>query len=107
VCGLARTSIGPVRDAPGGRRLIQRAVTEVVDVARTRGIPLPDDEAPRTSAYIDTLPVAMKPSFLLDLESGGQTELDTLSGAVSRFAAEAGIDTPVHDTAVAALGVRR
>jgi len=32
VCGLARTSIGPVRAAPGGRRLIQRAVTEVVAV---------------------------------------------------------------------------
>ncbi len=107
VCGLARTSIGPVRDAPGGRRLIQRAVTEVVDVARARGISLPDDEAPRTAAYIDTLPTAMTPSFLLDLESGGPTELDTLSGAVSRLAAEAGIDTPVHDTATAALGVRR
>ena len=107
VCGLARTSIGPVRDAPGGRRLIQRAVTEVVDVARARGVALPDDEAPRTAAYIDTLPAAMTPSFLLDLESGGETELDTLSGAVSRLAAEAGIDTPVHDTATAALGVRR
>ena len=107
VCGLARTSIGPVRDAPGGRRLIQRAVTEVVDVARARGISLPDDEVPRTAAYIDTLPAAMTPSFLLDLESGGPTELDTLSGAVSRLAAEAGIDTPVHDTATAALGVRR
>ncbi len=97
-----------MREAPGGRRLIQRAVTEVVDVARARGVPLPDDEAPRTSAYIiDTLPAAMKPSFLLDLESGGPTELDTLSGAVSRFAAEAGIETPVHETATAALGVRR
>ena len=107
VCGLARTSIGPVREAPGGRRLIQRAVTEVVDVARARSVPLPDDEAPRTAAYIDTLPAAMTPSFLLDLESGGPTELDTLSGAVSRLAAQAGIDTPVHDTATAALGVRR
>ena len=108
VCGLARTSIGPVRDAPGGRRLIHRAVTEVVDVARARGIPLPDDEAPRTAAYIiDTLPAAMTPSFLLDLESGGPTELATLSGAVARLAAQAGIDTPVHDTATAALGVRR
>ena len=107
VCGLARTSIGPVREAPGGRRLIQRAVAEVVDVARARSVPLPDDEAPRTAAYIDTLPAAMTPSFLLDMESGGPTELDTLSGAVSRLAAQAGIDTPVHDTATAALGVRR
>jgi 2-dehydropantoate 2-reductase len=107
VCGLARTSIGPVREAPGGRRLIRRAVTEVVDVARARGIALPDDEAPRTAAYIDTLPAAMVPSFLVDLEGGGPTELESLSGAVSRFAAEAGIETPVHDTAAAALGVRR
>jgi 2-dehydropantoate 2-reductase len=107
VCGLARTSIGPVREAPGGRRLIQRAVTEVVDVARARGIALPDDEAPRTAAYIDTLPAAMMPSFLVDLEGGGPTELESLSGAVSRFAAEAGLETPLHDTAAAALGVRR
>jgi 2-dehydropantoate 2-reductase len=107
VCGLARASIGPVRDAPGGRRLIQRAVGEVVAVARARGVRLPADEAPNTCAYIDTLPAAMTPSFLLDLESGGPTELDTLSGAVSRFAAEFGVETPVHDTATAALGVRR
>ena len=107
VCGLARTSIGPVRDAPGGRRFIERAVNEVVAVARARGIRVPDDEGPRTCAFIETLPAAMTPSFLLDLQGGGPTELDTLSGAVSRFAAEAGIETPVHDTALAALGVRR
>jgi 2-dehydropantoate 2-reductase len=107
VCGLARTSIGPVREASGGRRLIERAVNEVVAVARARGIALPDDEAPRTCAYIETLPAGMKPSFLLDLESGGPTELDTLSGYIARFAAEAGIECPVHETATAALGVRR
>ena len=50
VCGLGRASIGPVRDAPGGHRLIQRAVGEVVAIARLRGIPLPQDEAPRTCA---------------------------------------------------------
>lgn len=107
VCGLARTSIGPVREAPGGRRLIERAVSEVVAVARARGIALPDDEVPRICANIETLPEGMKPSFLLDVESGGPTELDTLSGAVARFAAAAGIECPVHETATAALGVRR
>ena len=106
VCGLARTSIGPVRDAPGGRRLIERAVTEVVAVARARGVALPDDEGPRTCAYIDTLPAAMKPSFLLDVEARGHTELETLSGAVARFAADAGIDCPVHETVRTILSVR-
>jgi len=106
VCGLARASIGPVRDAPGGRRLIERAVTEVVDVARARGVALPDDEGPRTCAYIDTLPATMKPSFLLDVEAGGPTELETLSGAVARFAADAGIDCPVHETVRTVLSVR-
>lgn len=106
VCGLTRTSIGPVREAPGGRRLIERAVDEVVAVARARGIALPDDEGPRTSAYIGTLPPAMKPSFLLDVESGGPTELETLSGAVARFAADAGIASPVHETVRTVLSVR-
>jgi len=106
VCGLARASIGPVRDAPGGRRLIERAVTEVVDVARARGVALPDDEGPRTCAYIDTLPATMKPSFLLDVEAGGPTELETLSGAVARFAGDAGIDCPVHETVRTVLSVR-
>jgi 2-dehydropantoate 2-reductase len=107
VCGLSRTSIGPVREAPGGLKLIERAVGEVVAVARARGVRLPDDEAPRTTAYLGTLAAGIKPSFLLDLEGGGETELETLSGAVARFAAEAGIEAPIHETALAALGVRR
>lgn len=107
VCGLARTSIGPVREARGGRRLIERAVGEVVAVGRARGVSLPDDEAPRTCAYIETLPAAMRPSFLLDLEAGGDTELDTLSGAVARLGAQYRIECPVHETATTVLGVRR
>ena len=46
----------------------------------------------------------MKPSLLLDLEAGGPTEIDDLSGAVSRLGRLANVETPVHDTATAALG---
>lgn len=102
-CGLARTPIGVLRERPRGRRLLQRAVQEAVDVARARGIALPDDETARVVGAIDALPPGTKPSFLLDLESGGPTELDVLSGAVSRYADEAGISAPVHDTVTAAL----
>src|SRR5216117_2217384 len=99
----ARSSIGPLRAAPLGRRLLQRAIEEIVAVARARGIGLPEEEVARVLGVIDGLPPAMKPSFLVDLETGGPTELDILSGAVSRFAEEAGIGTPIHDTAAAAL----
>ncbi len=102
-CGLARTPVGPLREKPLGRRLLQRAVQEVVDVARARGIPLAADEAAQVVGSIDALPPGTKPSFLFDLEAGGPNELDILSGAVSRYADEAGVATPVHDTVAAVL----
>jgi 2-dehydropantoate 2-reductase len=106
-CGLARVPLGVLRDRPLGRRLLQRAVQEVVDVARARGIPLADDETTQVVGAIDALPPGTKPSFLLDLESGRPTELDVLSGAVSRYAGEAGISAPIHDTVTAAVGPNR
>ena len=106
-CALARSPIGPVREAPLGRRLLQRAVHEVIEVAHARGIPLPAEEAARVLGAIDALPPGTKPSFLLDVEAGGQTELDVLSGAVSRYAEAAGISTPVHDTATAVFSVKK
>ena len=106
-CGLARAPIGPVRDAPYGKVLLARAVREVLAVARARGLRLAEDEESKILAFIDSLGGGMKPSFLLDLEAGGPTELDDLIGAVARLGREAGVETPVHDTAAAALGVVR
>ena len=105
-CGLARSPVGPLRADPLGRRLLRRAIEEIVAVARARGVGLPEDEVARVLAVIDGLPPGMKPSFLIDLEAGGPTELEILSGAVSRFAEQAGIAAPIHDTATAALARR-
>ncbi len=102
-CGLARAPIGAVRDAPLGREVLARAVEEIVAVARALGVPLGDDEARRTVRAIDDIPPAMRPSLLLDLERGGPTEIDVLSGAIARLGRERGIPTPTHDVAVAAL----
>jgi 2-dehydropantoate 2-reductase len=104
-CGLTRSPVGPVRADPLGRRLLERAVAEVVALARARGVALRDTEQARVMGMIDGLPPAVKPSFLVDFESGGPTELDILSGAVSRYGREAGVETPVHDTAAVALAL--
>ena len=104
-CGLSRTAIGPLRATPLGHLLIERAVREVVNVARARKVALADDETERTMKIIDGLPDAMKPSLLIDLEAGRSTEIEDLSGAVSRLGKASGVETPVHDTAAAAIGV--
>jgi 2-dehydropantoate 2-reductase len=102
-CGLSRTSIGPLRAAPLGRTLLERATAESVAVGRARKVPLASDEEARIMTAVASVPDGMKPSFLLDVEHGGPTELDVLSGAVSRMGQESGVPTPVHDTVVAAI----
>jgi 2-dehydropantoate 2-reductase len=106
-CGLARSPIGPIRDTPLGHLFIERAVGEALAVARARGVAMPPGEASRILAFVDSLAAGLKPSLLVDLEAGRPTELDDLSGAISRLGREAGVPTPVHDTAAAALGVAR
>ena len=102
-CGLARAAVGRVRTAPGGERLLRRLVGEAAAVARARRVAFgPDEEEAAVSLLLD-LPAAMRPSFLLDLEAGGPTELDALTGAVARMAAEAGVAAPLHEAAAAAL----
>jgi len=52
-CGLARSPVGPLRAERLGRRLLQRAVDEIVAVARARGIRLPEGEAARVMGVIE------------------------------------------------------
>ena len=103
-CGLSRTPIGPLRATPLGRPLLERGIREVIAVGRARGIPLGDEDLDRIMKFSDALPETNKPSLLVDLEAGRLTEIEDLSGAVSRMGRELGVETPIHDTAVAAIG---
>jgi 2-dehydropantoate 2-reductase len=102
-CGLARAPIGAVRQAPLGLLLLQRAFRETAAVARARGVDLPAGVEEGSLERIQGLAGHLKPSLLLDLENGRPTELDVLSGAISRFGREFQVPTPIHDTVVAAL----
>ena len=99
-CALWRTAIGPAPAAPLGLELLERATAESVAVGRAHGIAFAPDEVTRVMAQVRSMPEPMKPSFLLDVERGGPTEIDVLGGAVSRLGRQLGVPTPVHDTAV-------
>jgi 2-dehydropantoate 2-reductase len=103
-CGMSRTSIGQLRDAPLGALLLERAIREAGAVARARGVDITTADEDRAIRFAAELPPAMRPSLLLDLESGRRTELAVLSGAISRYGRELGVPTPVHDTATATIG---
>lgn len=102
-CGMARSDLGTIRDTELGRLLIERAVAEIAAVARAMHVPIPPTQEEDAMVRIAALPASLKPSFVLDVERGGPTELDVLSGAVSRFGRKTGVPTPVHDTAAAVL----
>ncbi|MES1245085.1 MAG: ketopantoate reductase family protein [Acidobacteriota bacterium] len=103
-CGLSRTAIGPIREKPLGFLLFERLVREVIAVGQSLDVPLTVEDETQVLGFVASLPSTMKPSFLLDLESGGMTEIDDLSGAVSRLGRKEGVETPVHDVATAVLG---
>ena len=102
-CGLSRAPVGAVLAAPLGFSLVERAANEIAAVARARGTALAPEEEKQAISRIRALAPELKPSFLLDIERGGPTELGVLSGAVSQYGARLGIPTPIHDTVVAAV----
>ena len=86
--------------------MVERAVREIVAVARASGVLFSDEDVRRGLGALEALPDGARPSFLADLERGGPTEIDALSGTVVRLGRALGIDTPVHETIVMAVGAQ-
>ena len=102
-CGLSRRSMGYSLSTERGRALVAGTLHEIVLVARACGVTLTDQHEAFLRNDIFALAPETRPSFLLDLERGGPTELDLLAGTVSRLGALRGVPTPIHDVAVASF----
>ena len=104
-CGLSRQPMGPVLASESGRRILTDSLHEVVMVARAAAGRLDDGDEIKVRDELFGIGPAIKPSFLLDLERGGPTELDLLAGTVRRLGREHGVPTPVANLATAAFEV--
>ena len=96
-CSLRRAPIGDVLSTAEGHDLVRQALHEIIEVGRAVGVNWSDTDESQSLMAIEALSPAMKPSFLLDVERGGRTEVDLLSGTVSRLGRQHGVPTPVHD----------
>ena len=98
-----RQPIGVIRADVDLRATFEAAIREVWELARARGIMLPDDFVAQQMRFGDGLPAEMRASMLNDLEAGNRLEAPWLSGAVARMARDAGGAAPVNATLYAAV----
>jgi 2-dehydropantoate 2-reductase len=101
--GLTRLPLGAVREDPDTRELTAQIMSEVVAVAKARGIHLDGDLVDKLVQRLDGLPRGMVASMLGDLERGNRLELPWLSGGVVQMGKELSVPTPANGFVVAAL----
>ena len=94
---VTRMPVGILRDTPETRDLVERAMVEIYEVGRARGVDLREDIVERTMRFLDTLPPEGTDSMQRDLMEGRPSELESQNGAVVRLGREAGVATPVNE----------
>ena len=94
---LARSPMGVLRTQPETRKLIDRAMDEGIAVGLCRGHALFEQFKTDLWRFYDSVPEGATASMQRDLMASKPSELDAWNGAMVRFGAECGVDTPVHD----------
>jgi 2-dehydropantoate 2-reductase len=93
---LARSPMGALRDLPETHALIDRAMDEGIAVGARRGHPLSADYKRELWTFYGAMPADATASMQRDIMAGKPSELDAWNGAIVRFGAETGVDTPVQ-----------
>jgi 2-dehydropantoate 2-reductase len=100
VSALGRAKYGNIATSADAWKVVERAVYEVLAVARAADIHPPGLEDPK-AALAGALKIATQMAEALsstaqDMNRGKRTEIDSLNGYVSRRGAELGVPTPVN-----------
>ncbi len=98
ISALTRSKYGPMVASPDVRRVMTDAVTEIVALARAKGVRLVmDDPVGATFGLADTMPEAVS-STAQDFAHGRPTEIDHLNGYIVRESEALGLAAPVNRT---------
>ena len=103
VGAVTQAPAGVLRSLPQTRALMEHAMREILLLAKTRGVSLPDDAVNLALASLDGLPENAMSSMQRDIMAHRPSELESQNGAVVRLGQEAGIETPVNSFLYASL----
>ena len=93
---VTRVPVGVFRSLPETRQMLEQGLSELIEVAKARGIALADDLLTRLLGYVDNQPPTSTASLQRDIMEGRPSELEAWTGAACRLGQEAGIVTPLH-----------
>lgn len=103
VTAAGRCTVGDIRGVPELTNLFKRAVAETVLIGRAHDVALDADIEDQVWASIMAFPPQGRASTAIDLEHGRPLEIDWVSGAAVRLAAEVDVDAPVNSALYAVL----
>jgi 2-dehydropantoate 2-reductase len=98
LAAVTRLPVGGVGGTESGRTLARRIVDEVAAVAQARGIPVDRDATWQSVEKAFAEHAVHQPSMLQDIQAHRKTEIESINGAVVRFAREPGVPVPVTET---------
>ena len=103
VGAVTRQPASVYRAIPESRHMLKLTISEAADVARAKGVAVPNDIVDNIMKRIDALPAGMLASMQKDIMEGRPSELDAQNGAVVRMGRALGVPTPTHEFIYASL----
>ena len=93
---ITRAPIGVIRSFPPTRRMLERSMQEIYEVARALQNNLDENTVSDSMGFVDTLPPNGTTSMQSDIAENRPSELDSWSGAVVRLGRKAGVSVPIN-----------
>ena len=95
--GITRAPIGVIRSFPQTRRMLERSMGEIYEVARALQINLEENTVSASMGFVDTLPPNGTTSLQRDIAENRPSEIDSWSGAVVRLGLKTGVSVPINE----------
>jgi 2-dehydropantoate 2-reductase len=97
VGAITRAPIGVIRSVSQTRRMLERSMQEIYEVADALNVNLAPDAVSAAMGFIDTLPPNGTTSMQRDIIENRPSEIESWTGAVVRFGRDAGVPVPINE----------
>ena len=101
VSAVTGLTMKEVLDSPPLKQMVENLLEEGLKVAREAGIEFPDDFYEKSIGYLSKGGYH-KPSMLVDIESGRETEIDYFNGRIAEYGERLGVGVP-HNRMITSL----